>query len=198
MGAAILETVLPYLVLDESLTFALRHGPLSFLISSVVSVYSRLNRRPSKIRRSRSRPLSMVRSNHVSKDVMLICFSLGWINYPYFRPLMFTLVCEYYAFIYLTYRAMPDKRVEYKAGFGTKPWSWHRCIEVVRIKLDKRLKCDAESDASNPVPAATLKLIFSANKCWPTVLAPFCLSGILVEILLWNFQLFIITLLPML
>ena len=32
------------------------------------------------------------------------------------------------------------------------------------MKLDKRLKCDAESDASTSVPAATLKLIFSANK----------------------------------
>ena len=40
--------------------------------------------------------------------------------------------------------------------------------------------------------AATLKLIFSANKFWPTVLAPFYLSGILVEILFWNFQLFIL------
>ena len=59
---------------------------------------------------------------------------------------------------------MSDKRVEYKAGFGTKPRKWHRCIEVARMKLDKRLICDAESDASNPVPADTLKLIFSANK----------------------------------
>ena len=48
VGAAILETVHPYLVLDESLTFALPDGPLSFLISSVVSAYCRLNRRPSK------------------------------------------------------------------------------------------------------------------------------------------------------
>ena len=59
---------------------------------------------------------------------------------------------------------MSDKRVEYKAGFGTKPRSWHRCIEVARMKLDKWLKCDAESDASTSVPAATFKLIFSANK----------------------------------
>ena len=58
---------------------------------------------------------------------------------------------------------MSDKPVEYKAGFGTKPRSWHRCIEVARMKLDKRLKYDAKSDASNPVHAATLKLIFSAN-----------------------------------
>ena len=51
------------------------------------------------------------------------------------------------------------------------------------MKLDKRLKCDAESDDSNPVHAATLKLIFSAYKFGPTVLAPFYVSGILVEIL---------------
>ena len=48
MDAAILEIAHPYLVLDESVTFALPHGPLSFLISSVVSVHCRLNRRPSK------------------------------------------------------------------------------------------------------------------------------------------------------
>ena len=83
---------------------------------------------------------------------------------------------------------MSDKRVKYKAVFGTKPRSCHRCIEVARIKLDKRLKCDAESDASTSVPAATLKLIFSANKFSPTVLAPFCLSGILVEILFEMFR----------
>ena len=41
--------------------------------------------------------------------------SAGMKNYPYFRPVMFTLVYDY-----LTYRAMSDKRVEYKAGFGTK------------------------------------------------------------------------------
>ena len=67
------------------------------------------------------------------------------------------------SYVYLTYRAMSDKRVEYKAGFGTKPRSWYRCIEVARMKLDKRLKCDADSDASTSVPADTLKLIFSAN-----------------------------------
>ena len=55
------------------------------------------------------------------------------------------------SYVYLTYRAMSDKRVEYKAGFGTKPRSWHRCIEVARMKLDKRLKCDADSDASTSV-----------------------------------------------
>ena len=55
---------------------------------------------------------------------------------------------------------MSAKRVEYKAGFGTKLTSMHR---VARMKLDKRLKCDAESDASNPVHAASLKLFFSAN-----------------------------------
>ena len=59
---------------------------------------------------------------------------------------------------------MSDKRVEYKAGFGTKARSRHRCIKVAGIKLDKRLKCDAESDASDSDPAATLKSIFSANK----------------------------------
>ena len=185
------------MVLTESVTFAPPHGPLSFLISSIVSVYCRLNWRPSKTWCSRSRALSMVRSNHMSKDVALIRSSLGWKNYPYFRPLMFTLVCEH-SYVYLTYRAMSDKRVEYKAGFGIKARSWHRCIKVVRMKLDKRLKCDAESDASVSDPAATLKSIFSANKFWPTVLAPFCLSGILVEMRFWNFQIFIITLLPML
>ena len=59
---------------------------------------------------------------------------------------------------------MSDKRVEYKAGFGTKARSLHRCIKVARMKLDKWLKCDAESDASDSDPAATLKSIFSANK----------------------------------
>ena len=37
-------------------------------------------------------------------------------------------------------------------------------MKVARTKLDKRLKCDAESDASHSDPAATLKSIFSANK----------------------------------
>ena len=59
---------------------------------------------------------------------------------------------------------MSDKRVEYKAGFGTNQRSWLQCIEVVRMKPDNQLKCDAESDASTSVPAAILKLIFSANK----------------------------------
>ena len=96
----------------------------------------------------------------VGTEYTIIRSSLDLINYPYFRPLMFTLVCEYS--VLLTY--LSDKRVEYKAGFGTKPRSWHGCIEVARMKLDKRLKCDADSDASTSVPAAILKLIFSANK----------------------------------
>ena len=128
MGAAILETVHPYLVSDESLTFALPHGPLSFLISSVVSVYSRLNRKPSKT--CRSRPLSMVRSNHVSKHIVLIRSSLARINYPYFRPLMFTLVCEYSVLRLPNISLYIRHTMEYKAGFGTKPRSRHRCIEV--------------------------------------------------------------------
>ena len=33
------------------------------------------------------------------------------------------------------------------------------------MKLDKRLKCDAENDASTSVPAATLKLIFTDCTC---------------------------------
>ena len=150
MGAAILKIVHPYLVLAKSVTFALSHGPLSFLISSVVSVYCPLNRRPSKTWCSPSRPLWMVRSSHVSKDVALIRSSLGWTNYPYFRPVMFTRL-RALSYVYLTYRAMSesDKRVEYKAGFGTKAHSWHRCIVVARMKLDKWLKCDADSDASN-------------------------------------------------
>ena len=68
------------------------------------------------------------------------------------------------SYVYLTYRAMSSKRVEYKAGFGTNIRSGYRCIKVARMKLDKRLKCDAESDASDSDPAATLKSIFSANK----------------------------------
>ena len=153
MGAAILETVHPYFGIGWKPHFRTPSWTAQF--SNIFGSFRVFSAESSKTRRSRLRPLSMVRSNHVSKDVMLIPSSLGWINYPYFRPLMFTLVCEYSAFVYLTYRAMPDKRVEYNAGFGTKPRSWHRCIEVARIKLDKRLKCDAESDASNPVPAAT-------------------------------------------
>ena len=156
-------------------------------------VYCRLNRRPSKTRCSRSRALSMVGSNHVSKGRRAHSLFAGLKKLSVFSPGHVYTRLRALSFVYLIYRAMSDKRVEYKAGFGTKARSWHRCIKVARTKLDKRLKCDAESDACDSDPAATLKSIFSANKFWPTVVAPFCLSGILVEKCFWNFQIFIIT-----